>query len=227
MKDEFLPTGLVTKQDSTKDGVSGLFSISKMFWKYLLKNNVAFYNSCCTIANTNSTLPVSYTLTGPQLQYFNGTVQVAIPIATPTTTPVYTTVTTGTLQSPSGSPLIIAGPAVIKYTPTAVNTTATLTTTQVESGYITSTSAATVTMTLPTATALATALGVTGPAATFDFFIDNINGANIVTVALGSGDTAITPVVTGEATLTVAAATVGQFRLIFTSATAAKIARII
>ena len=61
----------------------------------------------------------------------------------------------------------------------------------------------------------------------FDFFVDNSAGANTVTVAVNTGITVNTPAITGGATLTVSTANaVGQFRLVFTSATAAKLLRI-
>ena len=65
--------------------------------------------------------------------------------------------------------------------PVAVNSTASVTASQVASGYITSTSAAAVTMTLPTATAIAAVIGAT-QGTSFDLFIDNTAGANTVTV---------------------------------------------
>lgn len=226
MKDEFLPAGLVTKQDSASDGTNGLFSIGKMFWKQLNKNNVPFYNSCCSTASTTGVLPVSYNSTIPQLQYFNGTTLVAIPIAAPTTTPTFTTVTTTNIQGPSGAPISVNTALIEKHSATAFNTTGTLTAAQLSTGYITSTSVAAVTATLPTATLLATQLGAAA-GTTFDFIVDNHSGANTVTVAVGAGDTSITPVVTGEGTLTVASGTIGQFRLVFTSATTAFLARTI
>lgn len=117
------------------------------------------------------------------------------------------------------------GPVVTRTT-AAINATATLTTDQLETQLITSTSVAATTMTLPTAALLATALGAS-KGFVFDFTVDNSAGANIVTVAVSTGITAITAVVTGSATLTVAGGAVGLFRLYFTSATAAKIARIL
>lgn len=107
----------------------------------------------------------------------------------------------------------------------AVNATATLTGAQIKSGLITSTSVAAVTATTPTATALATALGAKS-GTWFDFAIDNSAGANTVTLAVGTGITTATAVVTGGDTLTVASGEVGLFRLYFTSTTGAKIYRL-
>lgn len=225
MKDFVLPIGLVTKQDLSKDGTNGFFSLRKSQWRYLNKMNVAFYDPCCPTANIAATLPVSYITTGNgQLQYWNGTTNVAVPGTG--TTPSVTSLTTTSIAAPTGSVLLVNSPTVERHTPTPANATATLTTTQVSSGYITSTSAAATTLTLPTAGALATALGAS-QGSIFDFFIDNKSGANIVTIAVGTGATPITPIITGEATLTVASGTVAQFRLIFTSPTAAFLARLI
>jgi hypothetical protein len=108
----------------------------------------------------------------------------------------------------------------------AVNVSATVTSEQLLTGYFTSTSAAAVTLTLPTATAAGAALGAAA-GTSFEFIVDNSAGANTVTVAVNTGITTATPVVTGGATLTVSVANgVGIFRLVFTSATAAKLYRI-
>jgi hypothetical protein len=105
--------------------------------------------------------------------------------------------------------------------------TATATVDNIISGYIISTSAAATTITLPTATALATALGTVTRGTQLEFTVDNVSGAQTVTIALGTGITAITPVITGTNTLTVSVANgIGRFRLVFTSATTAKIIRV-
>jgi hypothetical protein len=107
----------------------------------------------------------------------------------------------------------------------AINSTATATAAQLAGGLITSTSAAAVTLTLPTATAFGTQIkAVRGTR--FAFFVDNSAGANIVTVAVNTGITVITAVITGSNTLTVAAGAVGMFRLYFTSATTAVLSRV-
>ncbi len=113
----------------------------------------------------------------------------------------------------------------------AINATATATTAQMLTGYITSTSAAGTSITLPTATQMAAALRTVGITATrgtiFDFIVDNSAGANTVTVVVNTGIAVTTPAITGGATLTVSTANViGHFRLFFTSATTAKILRL-
>ncbi len=114
--------------------------------------------------------------------------------------------------------------AVKTHRPFALNATGTLTAAQIRAGVITSTSAAAVTATLPTATLLATALKA-ARGTWFDFAVDN-SGPNTVTVAVGTGITAATEVVTGGATLTVATGATGLFRIYFTSATTGKLYRV-
>lgn len=113
----------------------------------------------------------------------------------------------------------------------AINATATATTDQLLTGYITSTSAAGTSITLPTAVQVVAALrgvGITvARGTTFDFIVDNSAGASTVTVVVATGIVAPTAAITGGATLTVSTANVvGRFRLFFTSTTAASIFRI-
>lgn len=111
------------------------------------------------------------------------------------------------------------------HTPVAVNVTATLTAAQIKAGVITSTSVATVAMTLPSAASLLAALPGAAAGTWFDFAVDNSAGANTVTVTASASITAATAVITGGATLTVAATATGLFRIYFSSGTVAKIYR--
>lgn len=122
---------------------------------------------------------------------------------------------------------ITASQSVIqKHSTFAVNISATVAAASFAIGYFTSTSAAPVTLTLDTATAIATAIGAV-QGTMIDFYVDNTAGANTVTVALGAGIVAATPVITGGGTLTISTANgIGVFRLVFSSATAAKLFRI-
>ncbi len=113
---------------------------------------------------------------------------------------------------------------IVSNNGTAVNVTGSISASALAGGLITSTSAAAVTATLPTATDFATEIGA-ARGTVFDFLVDNISGANTVTVAVNTGITAGTAVLTGSSTLTVGSGVVGAFRLIFTSATAAKLFR--
>lgn len=119
---------------------------------------------------------------------------------------------------------VVLPAAASKRTPTAVNSTATLTAAQVASGYITSTSASPVTMTLPTGTLLGTQLGAT-QGTTFELYIDNTAGASTVTVAVavnGIKSDAANTTAASFGQLTVASGVTGQgrFTLMFSSATA-------
>lgn len=123
---------------------------------------------------------------------------------------------------------ILTGGIIQNHTASVINSTATATTAQIATGYITSTSAAATSITLPTAALLATTLGAKA-GTSFEFIVDNTAGANTVTVVVGSNIVAATPVITGGATLTVAASStqgIGIFRLVFSSATAAVLFRI-
>ena len=112
------------------------------------------------------------------------------------------------------------------YPIAAINATATATAAQIHSGVITSTSAVATGITLPTATLLGTELKAT-QGESFQFVVDNSAGANIVTIIVGSGIVVPTTIViTGSATLTVAAGQVGIFKLYFKSATTATLFRI-
>lgn len=115
---------------------------------------------------------------------------------------------------------------VQRHTTFAVNTSATVAAANMLKGYFTSTSGAAVTLTLDTAANIGTAIGAVA-GTQIDFFVDNTSGANTVTVAVAAGITAMTPVITGGATLTVSVANaIGHFRLYFSSASVAKLARI-
>lgn len=122
--------------------------------------------------------------------------------------------------------LLKDGYVVNKPTPVEMNVTATATPAQILSGYITSTSDAAVSITTPTATAIGALIGAVA-GTSFDFTIDNSAGANTVTLILDASIAVVTPAITGGATLTVSTSNdIGIFRVVFTSATAAKIFRI-
>lgn len=136
-----------------------------------------------------------------------------------------TPVTTGTNITVS-SGLSTSGGNVENHTASAINATATATAAQVATGYITSTSAAATAITLPTAANLLAALPGCKAGSSFELLVDNSAGANTVTVTASASITAATAVVTGGATLTVASGAVGIFKIVFTSATVAKIYRL-
>ena len=126
---------------------------------------------------------------------------------------------------------VITNGNVIISNPTnaAINTTATATAANILTGYITSTTVAAVNITLPTASAIATAIGGTVANGTsLEFSVYNSGTTNAVTLVVGTGITVqTTPVITGSNSLVIAAAAkMGHFRLVFTSATTAMLFRI-
>lgn len=113
---------------------------------------------------------------------------------------------------------------IVKRTAVAINATATMADGDMKKGYITSTSAAATAITTRTATQLATELGAAA-GSTYKFVVDNVSGANTVTITPGSGLTAASAV-TGGTDMTLAAGEIGVFEIVFKSGTAAQISRI-
>lgn len=129
-------------------------------------------------------------------------------------------------EQTTGAGIQVKQNLIHNHTTFAVNVSATVAAADFIKGYMTSTSAAGVNLQLDTATNIGAAIGAVR-GTTFDFYVDNTGGANTVTVVVGAGITAATPVVTGGATLTVSAANaIGVFRLVFSSATVAKLYRL-
>jgi hypothetical protein len=130
----------------------------------------------------------------------------------------------------SALPYINKSTASVKQkTKTAINATATALAADIIGGLITSTSAAAVALTLDTVANLVAALGLTSANArgtTLEFFVDNVLGANTVTVGAGTGMTTASAI-TGGTTLTVAAGARAKFELYFVSTAAAILARVI
>lgn len=106
----------------------------------------------------------------------------------------------------------------------AANATATLTASQVASGYITSTSGAATTLTMPTGTLLGAGLGAV-QGYSMDLYVDNTAGANPVTIAVGtnailSDAAATTPGSFGQLTVASGPTGIGRFTITFSSPTA-------
>jgi hypothetical protein len=107
----------------------------------------------------------------------------------------------------------------------AINATAVATADQLKTGLITSTSAGATSITLPSAALLLAAIK-SGAKSSFDLLVDNSAGASLVTIVPSATILAATPVITGGATLTVAAGAVGLFKMYFPSASTSVIYRI-
>lgn len=109
-------------------------------------------------------------------------------------------------------------------TSAAINSTAAATAAQVATGYITSTSAAPTTITLPTGTLLGAQLGATA-GSIFRLYVDNTAGASTVTIAVAvngiKSDAANTTAGSfGQLTVASGVTGLGEFTLMFSSATA-------
>lgn len=101
MRDKGIDKGLVQERDdslrSQRGWSKGFFSFRKMFWEYLKKLHVPFYDECCPAsAEEESTFPVRFNATLQRLEYFNGTEWVDITQIEETTTTTTTSSTTTT-----------------------------------------------------------------------------------------------------------------------------------
>ena len=253
MKDTGLNAGLVQKfETSDRRSKHAFYGFRKMFWDYLTKMNVVFYDACCVDAGIASRKPVSFDETTSGVQYFDGTAWVtaesaltglaagtvsvpSLSFTSDANTGLYQVsadnlgITAGGVQSASFSATnVTLKPVIAKVgTSKAVNVTGSVTAAELAGGHITSTSAAAVNVTLPLATDIATQIGAVA-GTRFQFIVDNSAGANTVTIVVNTGITVTTPAITGGATLTVSTANaVAVFELIFTSATAAKLVRLV
>lgn len=101
MNDKGIDKGLIREFDASKRefrGQSkGFFGFRKMFWDYLKKLHVPFFDECCPLAaEEEETFPVRFNATLGRLEYFNGTAWADITQITETTTTTTTSSTTTT-----------------------------------------------------------------------------------------------------------------------------------
>lgn len=101
MRDFGIDKGFVKQMDtsdrSKRGWVKGVFGFRKMFWDYLKKLHVPFFDECCpTAAEDENMFPVRYNGVLLRLEYFNGSDWVDIPNITETTTTTTTSTTTTT-----------------------------------------------------------------------------------------------------------------------------------
>lgn len=95
MRDYGLNKSMVQEFETSNKRAKGAFyGFRKMFWTYLKKLNVPFFDACCEDASGSDRLPVAFDESQGQLVYFNGTDWVAITSFTTTTTTSSTTTTT-------------------------------------------------------------------------------------------------------------------------------------
>lgn len=220
----YVKQGLVQKVKSTeKNAWLGGFNLNRWFKWMAEKNNIPFANPCC-LEDLERT-PISYNVGDSGLEFLDPTTGdwTTLP---PAATGEFTEIVTNAIGSDDQTFINVTSALVQSRDSYAANATATLTAAQLSTGYITSTSAAATSLTLPDASTLATYLN-TGVNGSFEFIIDNTAGANTVTLILGSGMSAATPVVTGGATLTVSVANgIGIFRIVFGTTSPARVFRI-
>lgn len=101
MKDKGLNIGLVQEFNTSDKRQRGVwYGFRKMFWTYLKKLNVAFYDPCCEDASGSDRLPVAYDPSQGELVYFDGTNWVTISSFSTTTTTSTSTTTTTTTAAP-------------------------------------------------------------------------------------------------------------------------------
>jgi hypothetical protein len=72
-----------------------------MFWDYLTKLHVAFYDDCCPDASEGNGFPVRWNQSLQRLEWFNGTVWGDIVPIVESTTTTTTSTTTTTTAAPS------------------------------------------------------------------------------------------------------------------------------
>ena len=102
MKDEGIDKGLVQKFDtSDRMGKGHYYGFRKMFWKYLNKLNVGFYDPCCP--ESSDKFPVFIDRATGDLMYIN-----AVGVAT--LVPPAASIAGGTPQD-AGEPVVVAAPA--------------------------------------------------------------------------------------------------------------------
>lgn len=125
-----------------------------------------------------------------------------------------------------GGALSVGGRIDRNLTPVAINGTATATAADVVGGLIISTSGAPTTITLPSAADIMALIPGGGIGTTVDFYVDNTQGGNTVTISLHVSIALTTSVITGSSTLTTSTNnSVAMFRLYFYSGTGAIIHR--
>ena len=95
MRDYGLNKGEVQQFETSNKYSKGVFyGFRKMFWSYLKKLNVPFFDACCEDAGDAGMYPVRYNSTLQRLEFFNGVAWADISGITETTTTSTTTTTT-------------------------------------------------------------------------------------------------------------------------------------
>lgn len=129
MKDLTLPGGLVTRQDLSKPQNKGLFSLRKMFWKYLKILHVAFTDECCPEADDSDRQPIAWDSSLGEFVTWDGTAWVAVTSFTTTTTTSSTTITTTAAPTTTSSTTTETTAATTTTSSSTTSTTTEATTT--------------------------------------------------------------------------------------------------
>ena len=225
MKDLGFQKSFLQEIDTSKKQFKGYWGLRKLFRDYLTKVHVTWYDSCCPEASSENIYPVRFNGDSEVIEIFDGSNWEDAGLPSSQSSNSFSTqfLTANSITAfVNTDAILIQNNVVQERTAVAHDVTATLTVADIEKGFITSTSAAAVGLTLPDAADFGRDAGNS-----IEFMVDNSAGANTITVSMGTGITAVTAVVTGSDTMTVASGAVGTFRIFFTSPTVAKIARII
>ena len=106
MKDYGIDRGSIKEFDTSDRKQRGfatrarLWGFRKMFWDYLTKLGVAFFDVCCPAASEEGIYPVRYNSNLFRLEYFDGTWHDIVELEETTTTTTTSSTTTTTTTSP-------------------------------------------------------------------------------------------------------------------------------
>ena len=101
MKDQGLNKGLIqTFETSDRRSKGAFFGFRKMFWTYLKKLNVPFYDPCCAAADDSDRRPVAWDESQGEFVAYDGTAWVAVTSFSTTTTTTAAPTTTTTTTTP-------------------------------------------------------------------------------------------------------------------------------
>jgi hypothetical protein len=237
MKDLGIQKPFLQIIDTTSPQAKNYIGMRKIFTDYLTKLNVPFYDVCCPATNEES-MHVRWNPNLGVLERFDGTNWVEVDTGGDVPDPLdidqinvnnlYIGTNGGILPTGTTGDIPISN-VITRHFPNrqAHNSNPIVpVASEFPRGYFTTTSPTAMNMFLDTATNYINTFNM-DVGSHFEWFLDNTQGANTVTVNLGSGITVATPAITGGAALTVSVANgVACFRMICTSSTTMKIYRI-
>lgn len=104
MKDLGIDKGLVKKFDTSKPEFKGFFGFRKLFWTYLKKLNVPFFDPCCAEADGQDIEPLGWDESQGQFVRYNGSAWVPVISFTTTTSTSTSTTTSSSTTSTTTTP---------------------------------------------------------------------------------------------------------------------------